>query len=107
MSRQYTDSSDELCPLGGKAKYCTNSVPVKYWIDPDSASTGISETFCGKQNYPHLNKISYVASEWTKSDSIARVSKALFSEILDKTISCSGTKIASCGESGSDVWYKK
>ncbi len=105
MSRQYTDSSDELCPLGGKRKFCTESVPINWHI---GVSGNDDINVCGKNDnagFYHTNRISYNMSEWTESEGIARASKT----ISDRwgSISCSGTKISSCGASGSDVWYKK
>ncbi len=110
MSRQYTDSFDELCPLGGKRKFCVEKIPIPYYYYD---SNGNGDTFaCGypfdEPNYKLYTKrfTSYAISEWTRSETTANVTKDVSSGRFE-SISCSGSVVSSCGASGSDVWYKR
>ncbi len=123
MSRQYTDSSDELCPLGGKRKFCTSlTVPISYHKFDNGLfeAQGIVPTFYGCGNYSGQEKYHWdiqrsltsniLSSEWVLSgDTVSATKKYTFEFYTfdEFSVTCSGSIISSCGASGTDVWYKK
>ncbi len=111
MSRQYTDSSDELCPLGGKRKFCTENITLYAEYSASSDSWESDYFSCSTSRYYNISKSSL--SEWVISGNTATASATLSSGDLGantKTylnVTCSGSVVSSCGASGSDVWYKR